>query len=419
MDRRDAIRLAGTSLRANKLRSILTLLGVIIGISAVVAIMSLGKGMQQQLLSDLEQFGLKDVNVQVKSREQVEGGNETFAYEEVPDASLITPAMVDDLRAFVGPSASGVAIDASRDTAQLTRGLNQGRAALSYVNGDFLEMQRLNMAAGRIFTEDEVAENRAVGVLSPEVVDKFFNGDPASAVGASIDMEVGGRFATVQVVGTFERESASPLVYSPEEALVYVPYTLQERLSADPVQGFSYLQVRAASQDGTDQLASDVRAWAERAYADDPDFVAQVLDTKSEIDQVNQTMAMMSLVISAIGGISLLVGGIGVMNIMLVSVTERTREIGVRMALGATRKAVRMQFVTEAMMICLLGGVIGVLLGTAVGIAGTSAMGMMVFPPLSAVVIALVFSLAIGLFFGWYPANRAARMNPIEALRYE
>ncbi|QYH20264.1 ABC transporter permease [Corynebacterium aquatimens] len=137
MDRRDAIRLAGTSLRANKLRSILTLLGVIIGISAVVAIMSLGKGMQQQLLSDLEQFGLKDVNVQVKSREQVEGGNETFAYEEVPDASLITPAMVDDLRAFVGPSASGVAIDASRDTAQLTRGLNQGRAALSYVNGDF------------------------------------------------------------------------------------------------------------------------------------------------------------------------------------------------------------------------------------------------------------------------------------------
>ncbi|QYH20263.1 FtsX-like permease family protein [Corynebacterium aquatimens] len=280
-------------------------------------------------------------------------------------------------------------------------------------------MQRLNMAAGRIFTEDEVAENRAVGVLSPEVVDKFFNGDPASAVGASIDMEVGGRFATVQVVGTFERESASPLVYSPEEALVYVPYTLQERLSADPVQGFSYLQVRAASQDGTDQLASDVRAWAERAYADDPDFVAQVLDTKSEIDQVNQTMAMMSLVISAIGGISLLVGGIGVMNIMLVSVTERTREIGVRMALGATRKAVRMQFVTEAMMICLLGGVIGVLLGTAVGIAGTSAMGMMVFPPLSAVVIALVFSLAIGLFFGWYPANRAARMNPIEALRYE
>ena len=128
---------------------------------------------------------------------------------------------------------------------------------------------------------------------------------------------------------------------------------------------------------------------------------------------------MMSLVISAIGGISLLVGGIGVMNIMLVSVTERTREIGVRMALGATRRAVRMQFVTEAMMICLLGGAIGVLLGTAVGLAGTSAMGMMVFPPLSAVVIALVFSLAIGLFFGWYPANRAARMNPIEALRYE
>lgn len=419
MNPREALRLAGTSLRANKLRSVLTLLGVIIGIAAVVAIMSLGRGMQQQLLNDFEQFGLNDVNVQVKAR-QTEEDADTWYYEDVPDESLITPEMIDQLRGFIGPRIQGIALDAGRETARVTRGLNEGRAGVQFVNADFIEIQNHTLTAGRVFTEDDIAGDRAVAVISPEVVEKYFNADPDSAIGANLDVEVGGRYASFQVVGTYGRAAkSSPLVYVPEDAVMYVPYTAQPRLAADPVQGFSMMQIRALSPEGTDDVARDVKTWAEQAYADDADFEAKVLDTKSEIDQVNQTMSMISLVISAIGGISLLVGGIGVMNIMLVSVTERTREIGVRMALGATRRAVRTQFVTEAMMICLLGGVIGVLLGTAVGLAGTSAMGTTALPPVSAVVIALLFSLAIGLFFGWYPASRAARMRPIEALRYE
>ena len=291
---------------------------------------------------------------------------------------------------------------------------------MDFVNADYIEIQRHTITAGRIFTEDDIVGDRAVAVISPEVVDTYFNGDPASAIGASLDLDVSGRFASFQVVGAYGRaETSSPLVGTFEEASIYVPYTAQSRLSANPTQGFRMLQIRTLSPDLTADVTSDVNTWAEQAYADDADYVAKVLDTKSEIDQVNQTMAMISLVISAIGGISLLVGGIGVMNIMLVSVTERTREIGVRMALGATRRAVRTQFVIEAMMICLLGGALGVLLGAALGMAGTAAMGSVALPPVGAVVIALLFSLGIGLFFGWYPANRAARMKPIEALRYE
>lgn len=417
MNLREAIRLAATSLRANKLRSVLTLLGVIIGIAAVVAIMSLGKGMQQQLQSDFEQFGLNDVNVQVKTRHSE---SDPWMYEDVPDASLITPDMVEQLRGFIGPKVQGIALEAGGESARVTRGLNEGTATVDFVNADYIEIQRHTITAGRIFTEDDIVGDRAVAVISPEVVDTYFNGDPASAIGASLDLDVAGRFASFQVVGAYGRaETSSPLVGTFEEASIYVPYTAQSRLSANPTQGFRMLQIRTLSPDLTADVTSDVNTWAEQAYADDADYVAKVLDTKSEIDQVNQTMAMISLVISAIGGISLLVGGIGVMNIMLVSVTERTREIGVRMALGATRRAVRTQFVIEAMMICLLGGALGVLLGAALGMAGTAAMGSMALPPVGAVVIALLFSLGIGLFFGWYPANRAARMKPIEALRYE
>lgn len=418
MDARDAIGLAATSLRANKLRSVLTLLGVIIGIAAVVAIMSLGKGMQQQLQSDFEQFGLNDVNVQVKARDT--GDENTWYYEDIPDSALITPDMVDQLRGYIGGQIQGIALDAGRETGKLTRGLNEGRAGVEFVNADYVEMQRHTMTAGRIFNEDDISADRAVAVISPEVVDTYFNGDPASAIGANLDIDIDGRFGSFQVVGTYGRaETSSPLVMMPEDAVVYVPYTAQARLSANPVQGFRGLQIRALTPEGTAEVAQDVATWSSQAYLNDPDYEAQVLDTKSEIDQVNQTMGMISLVISAIGGISLLVGGIGVMNIMLVSVTERTREIGVRMALGATRRAVRTQFVTEAMMICLLGGALGVLLGAGVGMAGTAAMGVTVLPPVTAIVVALLFSLAIGLFFGWYPANRAAKMNPIEALRYE
>ncbi|MDO5512016.1 ABC transporter permease [Corynebacterium sp.] len=420
MNLQESVSLALGSLRTNKMRSMLTLLGVIIGIGSVIAIMTLGKAMQAQTMSSLEQFGVNDITLQVQSRDQAGGTDPMFNTEPVEPSSKLTPDMVDELRMHFADRAEGVAIEAGSSTATLTRGLSTGSARMSFVNGDHLAMQKHSLTAGRLLNADDVTGDRAVAVISPELVETFFNGDPASALGQDIDVEVDGQYATFQVVGTYGKsEKTSVLVGSTDEALLYAPYTTQNRVSTKPTEAFDQVRLRVGPGADSAQLSQDVQSWAERRYADDPDYTAKVLDTKKEVEQLNQTMAMMSVAISAIGGISLLVGGIGVMNIMLITVTERTREIGVRKALGATRRAIRMQFVVEAMIVCLIGGLIGVLLGGGLGMLGAQLLGQFVLPPVGAVVVSLLFALGIGLFFGYYPANKAAKLDPIEALRYE
>ncbi|WP_376780248.1 ABC transporter permease [Corynebacterium vitaeruminis] len=177
--------------------------------------------------------------------------------------------------------------------------------------------------------------------------------------------------------------------------------------------------MRADAHQDQAQFKQDLQDFLDTMYADDPDYRAKVGDFKKELESFNKIISTMSLAISAIGGISLLVGGIGVMNIMLITVTERTREIGVRKALGATRRDIRVQFVVEAIIVCMIGGLIGIALGAALGMIGSTLLGTFVFPPPGGIVLSLLFSLIIGLFFGYYPAGKAARLNPIEALRYE
>ena len=166
-------------------------------------------------------------------------------------------------------------------------------------------------------------------------------------------------------------------------------------------------------------MASNLQRAFDSYYATNPDYKVEVSDFSEDLASLNQIFTTMSLVLAAIGGISLLVGGIGVMNIMLITVTERTREIGIRKALGARRRDIRMQFITEAVVVCLIGGLIGIAIGTAAGMAGAAAIGALVLPPLWAVIMSMLFSLSIGLFFGYYPAGKAAKLDPIEALRYE
>ncbi|WCV10628.1 FtsX-like permease family protein [Corynebacterium silvaticum] len=215
-----------------------------------------------------------------------------------------------------------------------------------------------------------------------------------------------------------QEKSSGGLFGGSAQSNLYVPYTIQSRFNDKPI-AWDSVSVRIAQ--GADE--AHVRRILQRVldahYADNSEYHAKLQDNKSTVKSFNSTLKNISAVVSAIAGISLLVGGIGVMNIMLVTVTERTREIGVRKALGARRRDIKLQFIVESMIICSIGGALGVFLGGSTGMIGSYLLKEFVLPPIGGILLSLGFSLAIGLFFGYYPANKAAKLNPIEALRYE
>lgn len=238
-------------------------------------------------------------------------------------------------------------------------------------------------------------------------------------MGSELELSSTSFDTSVTVVGVYSAKFGQGLTsYTDPISPLYLPYPVVKDLVGLP-EGFERISFRPAVDAQADAVHAQLQSLFDSFYAGDEIAQVKVSDLTSELDQVNDVINNISLAISGIAAIALLVGGIGVMNIMLVSVTERTRESGTRKALGATGKDIKIQFVVEAMMVCLLGGVIGVLTGGLLGYAGSSALGAPGLPPLSAVLIALAFSLGIGLFFGYYPAAKAAKLNPIEALRYE
>ncbi|MFS0022518.1 ABC transporter permease [Corynebacterium striatum] len=423
MNLTESLRMALTSLRTNKMRSLLTLLGVIIGIAAVIAILTLGSALKGQFTSDLDKVGANNFQVQVKERTD-EGETDYYVESSVDDPdSLLTPEQLEQVRTALAPDIEGIIIGET-DTypGDLTvEGASESSAVMVQpTNPDYVTASQFTVRTGRALTDDDIAADRAVTMLSAATATELF-GD-ADPVGQTLNFApLDGTDLELTVIGVYDSPDTGALIGGggPEHALV--PYPLAAQLSDAPLAGeaFSSVSIRAAA--GTDKAALGARLQAafDSMYADNEDYRVEVTDFSKDLASLNQLLTALSAAIAAIGGISLLVGGIGVMNIMLITVTERTREIGVRKALGARRRDIRLQFVTEAIIVCLIGGLIGVVLGSVAGMIGSSLMGYFVFPPLGAIVVSLLFALAIGLFFGYYPAGKAAKLDPIEALRYE
>ena len=422
MNIRESMRLAVSSLNTNKLRSLLTLLGIIIGIMAVIIIMTLGRALENDVMGGLEDAGTTTYPVMVHERpEEGEGSDDPFAgfgmagpTEERDGMSLED---LDDLSATFGDRIRGVDIDVSGQ-GEASDGDNSVSVGINPALTGSLDLRSMKVQYGRGITQDMLDGRRPVAVVSPELVEKLFNGDSAAALGFRFEVNVDGTTSVFTIVGVLERAEKDPAFGQTAAAEIFIPATAADRVGLDASWTPSF-SVRSSPEEDPEVFRADLQSYLDRKYAGNEEYEAEVFDISASLEGLTTIFRTLSTVLSAIGGISLLVGGIGVMNIMLITVTERTREIGVRKALGATQNDIRVQFIVEAMLVCLIGGIIGVILGGAIGMIASSAVLDLTWPPLSAVIFALLFSLATGVFFGASPASKAAKMQPIDALRYE
>ncbi len=410
----ESMRIALRGLSANKLRSALTMLGIIIGVGAVITLLSVGKGVENYVTSQFQSIGSNLLFV-VPGRMDQSGpprARRAGASLTMSDAE----AIADPLNV---PDAVAVAPEISRYTT-VSREKRDAFPQVAGVTPSYEQVRNWHPQLGAFITVQDVTANARVVVLGTTVVKKLFNEDEYP-LGQTV--KING--VPFRVVGVMEKRGGSG--FGDEDNAVFVPITTaQTRLfPSRSLSGdfeVSVVYVQAASEDRMSdvqqQITDLLRQRHKIAYRDDDDFT--VVNQADLISVFGEITGVLTLFLGAIAAISLLVGGIGIMNIMLVSVTERTREIGLRKAVGAKRRDILLQFLIEAIVLAVIGGFVGILLG-AVGAQAVSrlAEGLKTAVTAQSVLLATGFSAAVGLFFGIYPATRAARLNPIDALRYE
>ena len=411
------IRLALRALAVNKLRSALTMLGIVIGVGAVITLLSVGQGVQNLVTGQLNSIGtnLLFVFPGNLNDSQSQRGMVTELTLTLPDAEAIAdPANVPDMNQ-VAPELMS--------TGQVGYGRTNLKLSVSGVTPAYESVRNFPVAVGSFIQDTDMSSQARMAVIGSKVYERLFDSgtDP---IGATIEINN----VPFKVIGVLESKGTGGGMGGDQDEIVLVPMsTAHQRLfpkyhnsRGEPQVSVIYVQVVSADRMGaaSDEISQLLRSRHNIDFASDDDF--SVINQKDLLSIFGQITGVLTLFLGAIAGISLLVGGIGIMNIMLVSVTERTREIGLRKAVGAKRRDILAQFLIEAIILSLIGGVLGILLGTAgaMGISRLQSDLKAVVTPQS-VLLAISFSTAVGLFFGIYPATRASRLNPIEALRYE
>ena len=397
------------SLNSNKMRSGLTVLGIVIGVGAVIAMLAIGQGAQDSITGTISGIGTNLLFV-FSGNQQVKVRN-------------IRPLTTQDAQAlgdpFLTPHVEKVAAFIQGSNIEVTAGGEQTSTSLGGVTPDYFPVRNYKVAEGEIITQENLLGRASVAILGVEVADKLFKRHEG-LVGETVRIE-GQPF---RVIGILEKKGGS--AFGSEDNVVLIPMTTaRTRIVPRAADRVDIIMAQAVNSDSvalaTQEITNVLQARHRTAIGED-DFTvfsqANFLQTAAAITGV------LTIFLGGIAAISLLVGGIGIMNIKLVSVTERTREIGLRKALGARKRDILVQFLAESSLLSLIGGLIGIFLGWLIAaiVGQIAAANNTVFVPnisLSAVLLATVFSTAIGLFFGIYPANRAASLQPVEALRYE
>ncbi|MFZ5924777.1 MAG: ABC transporter permease [Bacillota bacterium] len=398
----EGIRVAVLSIASNKMRSGLTMLGVIIGVAAVVIMVAIGEGANLQVSAQIERLG-SNLLIVMPGRTREPGLGVRGAFGSL---NVLTMAEVEAIRDQC-PSVLNVAPEISRSVS-VKYGSGSVQTQVVATTPDYLPVRAFNVASGTFFTAEDVRMARKVAVVGQGVVDELFAGvDP-------IGQEIKIGHVRLRVIGVMEAKGQSGFI-NVDDA-VYIPITTAQRriLGTDYIRTI-YVQARDAKSMGAadDEITSVLTA---RLGGTEEFSVRNQADILSAAQDVTRVF---TLLLAGIASVSLLVGGIGIMNIMLVSVTERTREIGIRKAVGARTLDILFQFLIESVVLSLLGGAIGIVLGILGAKVAARVAGWPAAVSMGSVVVPFCFALAVGLFFGMYPASRAGRLNPVEALRYE
>jgi len=394
------------ALRANKLRSLLTMLGIVIGVAAVIAMVALGTGAQTAVKERIASLGTTLLTV---TPGQQRGMGVVIADQN-------TKLTMDDAKAIEDRAESVTAVQPEMNRSlQITWQNKNASASIVATSANYLEVRKYALMAGRMFTRNEDDAKQRVAVVGPAVATNMGLDAPDALLGENVRI----RGIQFLVVGILESKGQASPFGNPDEQILIPLNTGRFRVfGTDRLRSISVL---AATEEKIPDAMADIQKALRREHRLRPnqpdDF--QMRSQADFLNTLGETTQVFTYLLSGIAAVSLLVGGIGIMNIMLVSVTERTREIGIRKALGATRSNILLQFLIEAVVLCCLGGIVGILVGSGGATAMSRAFAWNVRISIGAIVLAFMFSAAVGLIFGVWPARRAAIMDPIIALRYE
>lgn len=400
----ESIKVAVSAILANKMRSLLTMLGIIIGISSVITVVAIGEGSQSMIDKEFQQFGAGKAYLSLNWQEDY--SERDFMTKE--DVEALKESFAEDIKSIVPSMGSTGKVNARNKELEIS---------LRPADENVREADKLKLVEGRFFIAEDIKAARNLVMLEKDSAKEIFG--RTNVVGDSLDLKLEGKNVSLSIVGVYEKPKSamSAMAGGSGQAEAMLPYSSLGKMSNVDI--FFGAQISFEDDVNIDKVKDKMVLLIERRHDAEGKDQYMMQTAEEELSSINKITGIITLVIGAIAAISLLVGGIGVMNIMFVSVTERTREIGIRKAIGAKRKDILLQFLVESVIVSGIGGVIGTILGILFSLIISVFIKIPPSISIRTIAIAWLFSAGVGIFFGIYPANKASKLDPIDALRYE